>query len=202
MKELAHGLYLTQTSLNLTNLRETSKLIYDKVKNLPLDTIWENNDGQKFAPNTTKAFSQYNVLTFPLPQIHELYHEIKKFFYGCEKTYYGTNLKCNYFCQAWINVYKKGQFIDWHGHHYNVARAWHGFISVSTEPSETIYKFLNDKILSVPNYDGQLILGLSENNKHKTNPWPFEDRNRVTIAFDIIDRIGLKNVSPNHWIPI
>ena len=201
MEEITKGLFLKRTNINLVNLRESCNLIYNKIKLLPLDDNWYNNDGQPNAPNTTKSFNQYNVLTFPLPQIHELFTEIKTVLYECERKYYGTNLKCNYFIQAWLNVYKKGQFIDWHSHRYDVARAWHGFICISTEPSETIYKF-DDQIINVPSKDNQIVLGISENNKHKTNPWPFSDRDRITIAFDIIDRIGLRDVNPNHWIPI
>ena len=202
MKKIADGLYETICEINLHKLKNSCNLIYSQIENLPIDSHWFGNDGQKDAPKTTKTNLQYNIFTFVYPQIHNLFKTIQNNFYLCEKDYYSKNLKCNYFLQGWLNVYKKDQFLDWHSHHYNIARGWHGFFCVDAELSSTLYKFENNSIIEVPSTNNKLVLGLCANNYHKTNPWHNVYKNRVTIAFDIIPEIGLKQFSPNHWIPI
>jgi hypothetical protein len=202
MKKITDGLYQLNCNLNITELKKSCNSIYEDIKSLPLDHNWYNNDGQPNAPNTTKSFSQYNILTFPLSEIHNLYKTIKFSFLEVEKDYYGYNLNLNYFIQAWLNVYDVGQFIDWHGHYYNIARTWHGFYCLDVEPSITTYKFTNNQLLDVSCEDNSLIIGLSDNNQHKTEKWHDKSRPRITIAFDIVPEKGLLGVRPNHWIPI
>lgn len=202
MKKIVEGLYRCHADLNLLELKKSCEKIYEKIKNLPLDDDWYDNDGQPNAPDTTKSLSRYNILTFPLPQIHELYETIKYSFYQVEKDCYGLNLNCNYFIQAWLNYYTKGQFIDWHGHHYKTSYAWHGFFCVDSMPCVTTYKFIDNNLVEVESIDNTLLIGLSENNQHKSGVWSDASRHRITIAFDIVREKSLKNVQNNHWIPI
>ncbi len=203
MKKLHYGLYESVSNLNLDKLKTSCYHIFDSTKQLELDSVWLDNPSQKDAPDSTKKLSQYNVFSFVLPKIPDLYKFIRSSFYEAEKNHYSKNLNLNYYIQGWVNVYKPDQFIDWHGHHYSVAWGWHGFFCVDVEPSNTFYRF-NDstEIITVPSTNNKLVLGLCETNQHKTDPWDQVDRDRITIAFDIIPESGLTHARPNHWIPI
>ena len=202
MDTIQYGLYKTLGSLDTIKLKQECLSIYETLKQLPMDKSWVGNDGQPNAPTTLKSLSQYNIFTFPTKSLYELYDFVKQSFYEIEKAHYGYNLKQKYYIQAWLNVYQHGQFIDWHGHHYNVNWAWHGFYCVDAEPSETLYKFIDGSEISVPSINNQLCLGICEHNEHKTLAWPYTDRPRITIAFDIVSVQSLKDVQYNHWIPI
>jgi hypothetical protein len=128
-----------------------------------------------------------------------------------------------------LNVYRKGESIGWHGHQTPNYNAWHGFVCVDTEPeSYTSYRWPNNKerdnlILDVPSKDGLIVLGLSNGDIHRSSEWQIAERNRVTIAFDIVPSKALaaeisQNQEPNlvnalkfvddksyfvnHWVPI
>lgn len=202
MKKLHHGLYEVQCDLNLDKLKNSCYTVFDSVKNLDVDPVWIDNPGQPSAPSSTKKILQYNLFTYVLPKIPELYKFIRSSFYQIELDHYSKNLNLNYYIQSWVNVYKHNQFVDWHGHHYPVGWAWHGFFCVDTEPSNTQYRFDNGTIVTVPSINNKLVLGLCENNEHKSDIWPYIDRDRITIAFDIIPESGLINSRPNHWVPI
>jgi hypothetical protein len=201
MEKITWGLYQGLCDLNVEKLRHSCYNVLNDIKDLPLNSNYYDLDNQKDAPNSTKSVNQYNFLTFVYPEIHKLYHTIRNQFFVAEKLHYGINIKTNYYIQSWLNVYKKDQFINWHSHNYDVARAWHGFFCVYAEPSKTIYK-INDLTIDVPSINNNLVIGLCENNSHRTEPWHDSNFDRVTIAFDIIPEIALKGHKGNHWIPI
>ena len=150
------------------------------------------------ATMTTKLYSQYNVLMYPFPQFHELYHEIRNMF----SEMYGTETK--YYMQCWLNVYEKGEFIDWHDHWNPAHKAYHGFYCVDTEPNSKTSYSLKDRedIIDIPSQDNLLVLSKSDGDLHKSSEW-LEERPRITIAFDIVpwDQIN-PSVNLNHWVPL
>ena len=94
---------------------------------------------------TTKLFTRYNLFLYPLPQFHELFFEIKKYFYEIY-----PNNKQNYYIQSWLNVYKKGQNIDWHSHWDSEKQSYHGFYCVNIpEKSSTLYPNSSKYVYSI-----------------------------------------------------
>jgi hypothetical protein len=162
-------------------------------------------DGQ--STMTTKLYQRYNLLMYPAPQMYELYEFISKAFRhvsGCDK---------NYFIQCWLNVYKKGDFIDWHVHWPKEAESWHGYFGVDVKDSVTTYKIpTNNKQVDVVNQDGQVIISPSSDDAHRTWPWP-HDEPRITVAFDIVPdsyfweggHLSMdadRAIMINHWLPV
>lgn len=48
-----------------------------------------------------------------------------------------------------------------------------------------------------------LVISKSDGDSHKSSEWLFDDRIRVTIAFDIVPKEFINYDSwLNHWIPI
>jgi hypothetical protein len=143
----------------------------------------------------TSLYKKYNVFLFPFKQFHALYLEIQKMFR--EKS--NLDFSKEYYIQAWLNVYKKGEFINWHEHWDPYKKAWHGYYCVECEPSKTTYKIEN-KILDIENEDNLLVMSQSNGENHRTWPWHKDDP-RITIAFDIVPE-KFVTLDINHWMPI
>jgi hypothetical protein len=147
---------------------------------------------------STKLYSEYNVLLYPFPQFHQLYNTIKNTFWEVNK-----NPEENYYMQCWLNFYRKDDCIGIHTHYPKGKGGWHGYFCVDTEPSITSYLMPNGNRYDINNKDNHLIIGKSEGDEHRTWPWPYENRIRITIAFDIAPARSLVNDRKlNHWIPL
>ena len=137
---------------------------------------------------------------------------IQKFF---KESY---DIKEQYMIQCWLNFYRKGEFIDWHRHWPMDAKGYHGFLCVSCEPSKTTYRLPAKHGVQIPteliektewetvdveSKNGLLVLSESAGDMHRTWPWEFHDRDRITIAFDIVPK---PHFNPeawlNHWVPL
>jgi hypothetical protein len=213
------GLYSVDTALNVKQVKDTCFKLYDIIK-----TNFQNNsDHNGQSTLDTELHTKYNLLLYPLPGIHELYFEISKVFHECKlKENIGLNEK--YVIQSWLNFFNKGDFIDWHQHTSVDFNCWHGFLCVDTEPdSFTSYKWPNEKnnIIDVPSKNGRIVMGRSNGDVHRSSEWPYLDRPRITIAFDIVptrfvtgwcmkndpdprylNAMKRSAMFVNHWIPI
>jgi hypothetical protein len=183
-----------QLELDLVEMKDSINKIRDLIK--------KNFHKDSLDPNTQlyqKVYSEYNLLMYPLPQFHELYEEIKKMFWECN-----TDSYKQYYVQCWLNVYNKNDFIEWHGHSPEEHHAWHGFFCVDCEPSYTRYAIKGQpEDVLVHSKDNLMVLSPSGRDRHRTAPWPYDDRPRLTIAFDIIPKeFIIHDQFLNHWIPI
>lgn len=158
-----------------------------------------------FIPATTTLFRYYNIFCYPFPEFPKLLKEITLFFKDLHPEHY----KSTYYIESWINVYHKGEYIDWHGHWDSSFKSWHGFYCVDVEPnSGTYYRLSNDhEEYFVPSKNNLLVLSKSDRDQHKTTPWEDEKRPRITIAFNIlpIESIILDledKQQLNHWVPL
>lgn len=195
---MIYGDYIHTKKINLDTISLLTSCYY--MNDLILKKF---GDGRKSytgqSTMTTQLFSEYNVLMYALPQFNKLYHEIRNFFKELcvdEKEYY---------IQSWLNIYKKGEFINWHRHWPKEMKTWHGFYCVDVEPdSGTTYRipFIREEVF-VPSENNLLVISRSDGDSHKSSEWPFEDRPRITIAFDIVPMEFIRNDEwLNHWIPL
>ena len=80
------------------------------------DTGWYGNF-------TSANHNMYNFLTFPNVEVNKLYKEIVKYAsYLLEDRFY--------MIKSWVNVYHKGEKVDWHNHWPAPKKVWHGFYCV------------------------------------------------------------------------
>ena len=198
-------LYTKKINLNLTDITQSANILNDLIlkkfdpnnETALLNRAHSTVEKIKPRPTTTKLFHLYNILMYPLPELHELHQEIKEFFYQVN-----PNRKNKYYVQCWLNVYHKGDYIDWHGH-WVQPDTWHGFYCVNVEPnSSTEYKIPGlDKNVTVHSLNNLLVIGRG-NDSHRTSEW-IDDTPRITIAIDIVPRKFIEyNKWLNHWIPI
>lgn len=196
----------------MENIVSHENYVYEKILDLNLSEVqyscMQMNDLilQHFTPSdydhrspiTTKSFLQYNVFLYPFKQYHELFFAIRDFFYEIRKP------KEPHYLQAWLNVYRKGEYVDWHDHWPAGLDVWHGFYcaDVESEFSYTTYKLpMLDYTIDIKSVNNKLVLGKSEDDKHKSSEWN-NDNPRITIAFDIVPARVLKDIPINHYIPI
>lgn len=218
-------MYGIESTVDYKELKETSLMMSEFLKG-----FYKTDDVTGQGTMTTQLFAKYNLLMHPFPIFHKLYHAISEAFHLSLNNYYGKKVSDPHFIQCWLNVYSKGEYIDWHAHQPPIYKSWHGIFCVDTEPGScTSYRWPNnitrkDFVLDIPNKDGLIIMGLSDGDEHRSSEWQFEDRKRVTIAFDIVparafalefDKYpepkflnAVNNIKNgkyylvNHWIPI
>jgi hypothetical protein len=156
-----------------------------------------NNEGIPMGPATTRVFNQYNLLLYPFDEFYNFYMSLCKIFNSI------VDDSEDYYAQSWINFYKYNEYLDWHNHFPPEANSYHGFLCVDAEDSVTSYKLPDNDMsqVDVPAKNGQLIISKSAGDLHRTYPWPHKDRDRLTVAFDIVPK---NNISwgQNHWAPI
>jgi hypothetical protein len=148
----------------------------------------------------TDLYSKYNLLMYPLPEMHKLYESIKETFYLCNPE------EDEYYIQCWVNVYETGDYINWHGHWASEYKAWHGFYCLQVEPnSSTTYKIQGLHDVEVKSINNLIVIGKSDGDLHKSSEWN-EKYPRITLAFVIIPGKSLRDIeyhlNPHHWLPI
>jgi hypothetical protein len=202
--------YTRQLDLNLADQKHAAYVMYEYIaSNFRSDSKTDYNRG--YAPFTTNLYAQFNYFLYPIPGLHELFKEIKKTFYECYSLYYnGTPPKEQFYTQAWLNVYRKGEFIDWHSHWPPEFESWHGFYCVDVEPdSSTTYRVFGrvpeKEDIVIASSDNLLVLSRSDGDTHRSSDWHNEHKARITVAFDIIPMAKLYDRGlneKNHWVPI
>lgn len=152
---------------------------------------------------STMKWRQYNVFQFHSDGIYNLYKAVKDMaIEACE--YYDIDFaKQRYMLQGWFNInHAHNGKLDWHDHGPTGAPNFHGYYSVSAEPSITYYKVF-DKDVENHNKNNRAILS-EMGHPHAMGDWDWEGP-RITIAYDIIPLYDLKHFGKDqeqHWIPL
>ena len=215
MNTIENYIHTKQINLNTQTMIETCDYMMSHIQE-----TWGEEEmtysGQ--STMTTGLYSYYNLLLYPYGQLYELYKEIVILFKEVAKRDNVDLVKNPYYIQCWLNFYRKGEFIDWHGHWNCMNKEippYHGFYCVTGEGSKTTYKLGHAKEwIDIPTIKNQIVISKSTSDMHRT--WPWEgDNPRITIAFDIISRsqvaqsggekypsVPCRGISDNHWIPI
>jgi hypothetical protein len=215
--------YITKENIIVTdisnNIKLTENYIYTKIIDLDLKILKINSDIMydfikvQFGEDiqmirvkttlTTALFRSYNLLLYPLEGFHELYTEIKTLFNNVLIDNKMNDNNTKYYIQCWLNYYKKGDFINWHGHWDPHVKSWHGFYCVDVEDSYTSYIIPNNnKVINIKSENNKIVISKSNGDKHKSSIWQY-DHPRITIAFDIVPREYINfDTLINHWIPI
>ena len=184
-------LYTKKLDIDLTSIRTGSEMMYNVVMN---HFIHDQPTNQWYDLPTTSAYGNYNCFLYPFPGMHELYVNLRDFYRSLVTTNEPAYVQC------WINVFNKGEFIDWHTHSDKGLELWHGLYIVNGEGSHTSYR-VDGHTFDIPSEDNLLILGKSEGDEHKSSEWN-KDTPRVTIAFDIVPAKNIHSFELNHWVPI
>jgi hypothetical protein len=197
-------LYTRKLDLNLVEQKQTAENMHKFITK----TFADEKHQDPTQNMVYDLYTKYNYLMYALPGNRKLYDGIKETFYACLNHKYGKDpFDGDYYIQCWLNMFFKGQFIDWHTHWPSEWKVWHGFYCLDVEPdSSTTYRLPGNKIVDVKSQNNLLVLGPSDGDEHRSSEWNLETP-RITIAFDIVPAKSLFEggflfSNPNHWIPI
>ena len=161
---------------------EVRILDYCKGKRLVND-IW---------PATTALYKEYNIFTVVDPRIYNLQAEIAGVVNELQPDQ-------QFYIRGWLNVIRDQSTLDWHHHINDVVGGMHGYLSITSEPSITVYR-IGEDLLNVKNRHGYAVIGYCNRDQHRTTPMP-GDIPRVSVAWDIIPAT-CKKQRINHWVPL
>lgn len=143
----------------------------------------------------TQLGQYYNIFTFDHPGIKSLHQAISSMMNEA-KEYYGLNEDIKFYLSGWFNLDYKTENVNYgvspirdpkffHDHmNGEGSPVFHGYYCVNAEPSITYYDI--DK-------SGNIFENINKNNRailsetghpHGRDDW-FEDKPRVTIAYDV-----------------
>jgi len=204
MKEIVKD-YLWTFELNGINNQVLFDTCYD-VENYIISKFGEPNGVDVYGCATSFHHLQFNLFSFPCIELQNFYIQLNK---AIQKVVIPDR---RYYIRCWVNLFRKGQNIDWHDHWPSEYETYHGFYCVNTEgenSSFTSYKIIGaDEEIVIDSKDGLLVFGKSEKDKHKSSPWENEGKPRVTIAFDVIPldklqvRPGFHGLLMSNYIPM
>lgn len=153
---------------------------------------------------STMKWSQYNVFQFHIPGIYELYKAVGDMVReACD--YYEIDFDAQQFMlQGWFNINHSGVGkLGWHEHGKPGAPDFHGYYSVSAEPSSTHYIVFDDEIENI-NKNNRAILS-EMGHPHTMGDWNW-DGPRITIAYDVTPLETIRrdggHVAEQHWVPL
>jgi hypothetical protein len=161
------------------------------------DQAWKDSNSI-----STMKWSQYNVFQFHIPGIRELYNAVSKMTHeACD--YYEIDFDSQQFMlQGWFNInHSKSGKLDWHEHSPNGAPFFHGYYSVSAEPSSTHYRTSSGNKIN-ENKNNEAILS-EMGHPHAQGDWSW-DGPRITVAYDVLPLSVLLDhpEEEQHWVPL
>jgi len=152
---------------------------------------------------STMKWRQYNVFQFHSSGLYNLYSAVSDMVKEACKHYELDFNEQQYMVQGWFNInYTKSGKLDWHDHGPTGAPNFHGYYSVSAEPSVTHYRVF-DNYVDNHNINNRAILS-EMGHPHAQADWDWEGP-RITVAYDVIPLKDLKQFAMNqeqHWIPL
>lgn len=197
MENLNNYLYKFNLDLDLVNIRQECLQINQMIQNFEEP---EKDLIKHYGSKSTALYNYYNIFTSLSPYIRTLYDELQHQFKKIK------NSSEPYAMQGWLNVFEKGQNINWHKHWESEWKAWHGFycVDVEKEPSHTEYNLpFMENTVKIQSKNNLLVIGKSDNDEHRSSVWN-QETPRITIAFDILPMSSINKLDNflNHWIPI
>jgi hypothetical protein len=169
------------------------------VSELGPDEVWKSSNSV-----STMKWREYNVFQFHIDGIRSLYNGVSKMVHeACD--YYGLDFeKEQFMLQGWFNINEahNGK-LDWHEHGATGAPNFHGYYSVSAEPSITHYVVF-DKQIENHNVNNRAIMS-EMGHPHAMGDWDWSGP-RITVAYDVIPFRSLKSevgmTQEQHWVPL
>lgn len=180
-------------------------LLEGKVGQIPLEELakYDEHNGA-----TTQLGMHYNVFDFDHIGIRNLKAALADAVKEANE-YYGENFEENdYMIHGWYNMDPKTQGkkgvnplqndVFFHDHMGGEGSpVFHGYYCVNAEPSITYYKIDGVTLFENHNKNNRAIVS-ETGHPHGRDDW-FENKPRITIAYDIIPSRMLGNVEGQNW---
>ena len=199
--------WVEEHQLNVDKLESSCRSVvnYAKTNLMGIAEVSDASNVSKHHPYSLigDIYNGYNLLLYPLPELHQLYNCIRTSFRHIET-------EGNWWFKCWVNVYSNSAHYDWHQHNESYVdtdtqhNSYHGFYCVAGDNTVTTYRNLAENTtVHIPQTPNQLTLIANHPDwYHRT--WPYKgDRDRVSVAFNILHEDNINAFQyPNHWIPL
>ena len=177
--------------------------------NVPEEKLAQFNE-ENGAP--TQLGNYYNIFNLDHAGILNLKNNLKQLaIEACD--YYGYDFKeQDYYIHGWFNLdYKTEQNYEsplkksehFHDHYGGIGMPnIHGYYCVNAEPSSTFYQIdrNSENVFENINQNNRAIIS-ETGHQHGRDDW-YEEKPRITIAYDITPKINLGNVEDGTWIKL
>lgn len=187
-------------------LLKQEDILSGSVGNIPEDVLskYDKSNGP-----TTQLGGFYNIFNFDNENINNLKNHLRNITKdAC--TYYGISFdESDFMIHGWYNLDYKTQGtsgvsplkndIFFHDHAEGLgAPIFHGYYCVNAEPSITYYKINGNNLFENHNKNNRAIVS-ETGHPHGRDDW-YEDRPRITIAYDIAPKNS--HVVTDLWISL
>jgi hypothetical protein len=169
------------------------------VGDLREDELWKSSNSV-----STMKWREYNVFQFHIDGVRKLYNAVSQMVKDACAHYDLDFQKEQFMLQGWFNINEahNGK-LDWHDHGGSGAPNFHGYYSVSAEPSTTHYIVFGTEVEN-NNKNNRAILS-EMGHPHAMGDWDWSGP-RITIAYDVIPLRSLQTpvgmTQEQHWIPL
>lgn len=183
-------------------------ILYKNVFNVPEEKLSEYNE---FNGAPTQLGGYYNIFNLEHEGLRSLRIALKEMAIEASE-YYGYSFdEQDYYVHGWFNLDHKteGEKVSplskpnhFHDHSGGMGSPYlHGYYCVNAEPSSTFYKIDNkEEIFENINKNNRAIVS-ETGHPHGRDDW-YEDKPRITIAYDITPRNNLGSTGDNQWIQL
>lgn len=184
----------------LVNKQE--ELLSGKIGSIPDNILSKYN---KENGPSTQLGEYYNIFNFNIKEIQDLKAALNEATKEASE-YYGISFEDeDYYINGWFNLdFKSSDIVEYgvsplkddqnyHDHmNGEGAPVFHGYYCVNAEPSTTFYKINNgDFVFGNINKNNRAILS-ETGHPHGRDDW-YEEKPRITIAYDIATRSRIRN---------
>jgi len=192
--KVEHKFFYRDLDLDLNKISDDLHREYERIKNAEMRGVAPFNREKSYTEFFKESNSistiksrEYNVFQMHYDWAHDLFTAVNQMAQeACE--YYGVNFNdYRFIAQSWFNINSKDKGGKLHFHDHTRKDygdiAFHGYFSVSAEPSQTHYDV--DGVLKVnENKNNRAILSKT-GYPHAQGDWEW-DGPRITIAYDVI----------------
>lgn len=192
-----HIFNLNLNSLKLQSvIKEMEKYMLQTLTREDREISLKNKTSDQLnSPVTTSIHDKFNILTYPDKIIFKLYSSIREAFYSIKPD-------GDFSIKMWLNVYKPGEFLNYHDHMKQKIDAFYGHVSVKGGGVTSYKNTETNEIVNHVNSDNTFVMSRPQDTVlHRT--WP-QDEERITFGFDIANVRQISKITApfGFWIPL
>ena len=157
----------------------------------PHEGAWAGSEPTRYA-------TAWNVFNVEHPLLDRLRQGIRR-----SLDYFDTR---PHHVRLWLNVIRGQGTFDWHCHNTKEPGARFGYVSITSEPSQTIFRLVNvDDAVIIDNRDGFAVWSINTKdgdlNVHKTTPMVGAGP-RISLAWDVTPSDNPRVLADHAWRPL
>ena len=157
----------------------------------PAEGAWAGSEPTRYA-------TAWNVMNVQHPLLDVLKRAIRR-----SLDYFTTE---PHHARLWLNVIRDQGEFGWHCHNTSEPGGLFGYVSITAQPSQTIFRLVNvDDAVVIDNIDGYGAWSINtkdgELNVHRTTPMTAPGA-RISLAWDVTPSTNPRVMQDTVWMPL